>query len=120
MSPSHYTTRLTGPHKWSTTLTQLILCSDARQIAHLIVAFIRKVRFALFACPFLSISLSSSSLSSSAFMVMLMLIGQIDFGRDLEKQLGVYVDCRQAFTNLDHVTTELVLRVALLATKAHK
>lgn len=28
--------------------------------------------------------------------------------------------CRQAFTNLDQVTTELVLRVALLANKTHK
>jgi hypothetical protein len=34
--------------------------------------------------------------------------------------LATYVDCRQAFTNLDGVTTELVLRVCLLASKAHR
>lgn len=47
-------------------------------------------------------------------------IRKIDFGRDLETQLNIYVECRQAFSNLDAVTQELVLRVALLATKAHQ
>jgi heme oxygenase len=47
-------------------------------------------------------------------------VRRIDFGRDLEKQLNTYVECRQAFSNLDTVTQELVLRTALLATKAHR
>ena len=46
-------------------------------------------------------------------------VRRIDCGRDLEQQLTQYVDCRQAFTNLDAVTVELVQRVALLASKAH-
>jgi len=46
-------------------------------------------------------------------------IRKIDFGRDLEKQLNTYVDCRQSFTSLDIVIQELVLRVTLLATRAH-
>lgn len=47
-------------------------------------------------------------------------IRQIDFGRDLEQQLNIYVDCRQSFTRLDAVTHELVLRVAGLAMQAHR
>lgn len=47
-------------------------------------------------------------------------IRKVDYGRDLEKQLTFYVDGRQAFTALDDVTRELVLRVALLAMRAHK
>lgn len=47
-------------------------------------------------------------------------IGKIDFGRDLEQQLNIYADCRQAFTRLDAVAEELILRVALLSQKAHK
>lgn len=47
-------------------------------------------------------------------------VRKIDFGRDLEKQLSTYVDCRQAFANLDQVTQELVLRTNLLATRAHQ
>jgi len=48
------------------------------------------------------------------------LIRKIDFGRDLEQQLNSYVDCRAAFTNLDAVTQELVMRVCLLASRAHQ
>ena len=58
---------------------------ERRQIAHLLIAFIR--------C--------------------------IDYGRDLEQQLSMYVECRQAFTALDTVTGELIQRVALLANRAH-
>ena len=58
---------------------------ERRQIAHLLIAFIR--------C--------------------------IDYGRDLEQQLSIYVECRQAFTSLDTVTGELIQRVALLANRAH-
>jgi len=46
-------------------------------------------------------------------------VRKIDFGRDLEKQLNMYVDCRQSFTSLDAVTSELVIKVTLLATRAH-
>lgn len=46
-------------------------------------------------------------------------VRKVDFGRDLEKQLNMYVDCRQAFTSLDKVTSELVLRVVKLANRAH-
>jgi hypothetical protein len=45
-------------------------------------------------------------------------IRKIDFGRDLEGQLNVYVDCRQAFGRLDSVAEELILRVVLLCNKA--
>ena len=58
---------------------------ERRQIAHLLIAFIRS----------------------------------IDYGRDLEQQLSMYVECRQAFTSLDTVTAELIQRVALLANRAH-
>lgn len=47
-------------------------------------------------------------------------VRQIDFGRDLEQQLNVFVECRQAFTSLDLVSQELVLRVALLSMRAHR
>eukprot|EP00455_Lapot_gusevi_P016412 TRINITY_DN1845_c0_g1_i12.p1 TRINITY_DN1845_c0_g1~~TRINITY_DN1845_c0_g1_i12.p1 ORF type:complete len:571 (-),score=204.35 TRINITY_DN1845_c0_g1_i12:116-1798(-) len=47
-------------------------------------------------------------------------VRKIDFGHDLEQQLNTYVECRAAFTNLDFVTRELVLRVLLLAMKAHR
>ncbi len=47
-------------------------------------------------------------------------IRKIDFGHDLEQQLNLYVECRAAFTNLDQVTRELVLRVALLCMRAHR
>lgn len=46
-------------------------------------------------------------------------IRKVDFGRDLEKQLNMYVDGRQAFTSLDAVTSELVVKVTFLATRAH-
>lgn len=47
-------------------------------------------------------------------------IRKIDFGHDLEQQLNVYVECRAAFTNLDSVTRELVMRVSLLCMTAHR
>jgi hypothetical protein len=46
-------------------------------------------------------------------------IRKIDYGRDLEAQLNMYVDCRQAFARLDSVAEELVLRVILLCNKAY-
>jgi hypothetical protein len=47
-------------------------------------------------------------------------IRKIDFGHDLEQQLNLFVECRAAFSNLDAVTRELVLRVALLCMRAHR
>lgn len=47
-------------------------------------------------------------------------IHQIDFGRDLEQQLHVLVDCRAAFFNLDVVKDHLVSAAATLAMRAHK
>jgi len=41
-------------------------------------------------------------------------VAKIDFGRDVEKSLNFYVDCRQAFVNLDAVKQYLVLRVCAL------
>lgn len=40
---------------------------------------------------------------------------QVDFGRDVEKQLNFYVECRRAFANLDIVKAHLVRSVANLA-----
>jgi len=38
-------------------------------------------------------------------------VERIDFGRDVEKQLNFYVECRRAFGNLDAVKNSLVLGV---------
>jgi hypothetical protein len=46
--------------------------------------------------------------------------GEVDFGKDLEQQLNIYVECRAAFANLDAVKDRLILAVARLAMKAHK
>jgi len=47
-------------------------------------------------------------------------IGKIDFGRDLEQQLNMYVECRRIFSNLDLVIDKLILSVSNLAVKAFK
>lgn len=47
-------------------------------------------------------------------------IHKIDFGRDLEQQLNVYVECRAAFSNLDAVKDKLITCVASLAVKAYR
>jgi hypothetical protein len=47
-------------------------------------------------------------------------IDKIDFDRDLEQQLNVYVECRSIFCNSDMVKDKLVLCVGGLAVKAYK
>ena len=47
-------------------------------------------------------------------------VDHIDMGRDLERQLGVYVECRAAFPNLDAVLDRLVVLTAKLAVDAKK
>jgi hypothetical protein len=47
-------------------------------------------------------------------------IKKIDFGRNLESQLNVYVDCRGALPNLVLINRRLVVAAANLAVKAHK
>lgn len=47
-------------------------------------------------------------------------VERIDFGRGLEQQLNVYVDCRSGFANLDHVNIRLVLCTMRLAMKTHQ
>lgn len=46
-------------------------------------------------------------------------IDKIDFGKDLEGQLNVYVECRSIFFNLDLVQDKLILSVCALAVKAY-
>jgi len=65
-------------------------------------------------------SLSFDDERRQVSMLLINFIRQIDFGRDLEQQLNIYVECRSAFTSLDLVTQELVLRVALLCMRAHR
>lgn len=48
------------------------------------------------------------------------LIDKVDMGRDLERQLAVYVECRAAFHNLDAVLDRLVLKAAGLAVVSKK
>jgi hypothetical protein len=47
-------------------------------------------------------------------------IDKIDFGKDLEQQLSVYVECRSIFCNLDLVQDKLIMSVCALAVKAYK
>lgn len=46
-------------------------------------------------------------------------IGKIDFGKDLERQLNTYVECRAAFCNMDEIKYKLILCVNSLAMKTH-
>jgi len=46
-------------------------------------------------------------------------IDKIDFGKDLEGQLNVYVECRSIFFNLDLVQDKLIMSVCALAVKAY-
>ena len=48
------------------------------------------------------------------------LVDKIDYGKDLEQQLNVYVECRAIYCNLDQVKDKLVLCVSELAVKAYR
>lgn len=65
-------------------------------------------------------SLSFDDEKKQISQLLIHFIQSIDFGRDLEQQLGFYVECRQSFRQLDRVICELVVRVMLLCMKAHK
>ena len=47
-------------------------------------------------------------------------IDKINFGKDLEQQLNVYVECRSIFCNLDLVQDKLIMCVTSLAVKAYR
>lgn len=47
-------------------------------------------------------------------------VTKIDFGKEVEKQLNFYVDCRQCFPNLDPVRVQLVASVGRLAMRTHE
>jgi hypothetical protein len=47
-------------------------------------------------------------------------IDRIDFGKDLEQQLNIFVECRAIFCNLDLVSERLIVCVAGLAMKAYR
>jgi hypothetical protein len=47
-------------------------------------------------------------------------IDRIDFGKDLEQQLSIYVECRGLFCNLDLVLERLIICVSGLAMKAYR
>jgi len=47
-------------------------------------------------------------------------IDKIDFGKDLEQQLSVYVECRSIFCNLDLVQDKLIMCVCALTVKAYR
>ena len=47
-------------------------------------------------------------------------IQKIDFGKDLEQQLSIYVECRSIFSSLDAVQDLLILSVCNLTIKAFK
>lgn len=48
------------------------------------------------------------------------IVKNIDYGKDLDKQLNVLTTARGLFINLDEVTESLIFLVIGLAAKAHK
>jgi hypothetical protein len=46
-------------------------------------------------------------------------VEKIDFGKDLEQQLNIYVECRSIFSNLDFVKDMLITSVCALAVRAY-
>lgn len=53
-------------------------------------------------------------------MQLVRFIDRIDFGKDLEQQLNIYVECRAIFCNLDIVLERLIVCVSGLAMKAYR
>jgi hypothetical protein len=64
--------------------------------------------------------LSSDDETRTATALISAFVGKIDLGRDLERQLELYVDCRRAFPNLDGVKATLCACGTELALKAHR
>jgi len=62
-------------------------------------------------------SLSLSDDVRQASRMICSFVSKIDYGREVEKQLNFYVDCRQCFGNLDSVRERLVQCVGALAMK---
>jgi hypothetical protein len=80
---------------------------DVRSVASLICTFIKQVRrHAL-------LLLDEAGCHGRALPSL-----QIDFGRDLERQLEVFVDCRLSFPNIDQVKADLVRAAIALTLKA--
>jgi len=62
--------------------------------------------------------MSESDLREHVTDLIITFVQRLDFGRDLEKFLDHYVQCRHAFSNLPGVIHQLVLKVCGLAMKA--
>jgi uncharacterized membrane protein YgcG len=65
-------------------------------------------------------SLSDDSEKRHISYLLCSFINQIDFGKDLEQQLNIYVECRSIFPNLDLVQDKLIMGVCSLAIKAYR
>jgi hypothetical protein len=68
----------------------------------------------------ISLSLSCDELRTACRLVWFSAHCQVDFGKDLEQHLGVLVDCRASFPNLDLVKDRLVLAALRLCAKTLK
>jgi hypothetical protein len=64
-------------------------------------------------------SLTSSEERSEVTHLCIAFIRKVDYGRDVEKHLNFFVECRRAFANLDQVKRILVLGVARLVMRTH-
>jgi hypothetical protein len=65
-------------------------------------------------------SLSEEGEKKQISQLLCLFINKIDFGKDLEQQLNIYVECRSIFSNLDLVQDKLILCVCQLAIKAYR
>jgi hypothetical protein len=88
-------------------INALSFADEVRRIAKMVVAFIQKVwAFLMHLC-----------LLRNGAIVNSLARWQIDFGKDVEKQLNFYVEARRAFANLDAAKGTLVRNVCSLAMK---